>query len=117
MGKTPKVSPLSNRGARTVLAVFIMKLLQTVDRDTHKPVILAEEATPLIREHCAVRLNAVVDSAPSGILALQLHRLFVERKWAHECWHPQKMRPNLRISRSDTQKNIWTMRMCIAQMI
>ena len=67
-----------------VAAVLIMKLLRTINRDTHQPVILFKEAAPLIGEQRTVGLDGVVDGAAGCILLLQLHHPFVKREGTHQ---------------------------------
>mgnify|MGYP001501797185 CR=1 FL=1 len=61
-----------------------MKFLWSVDGDAHEPVVLAQEAAPLVVEQRAVGLYRVGDTPTRAVLALQLHRFSVERQWAQQ---------------------------------
>ena len=51
-------------------SILIVKLLRSVNRDAHKKIVLLEEAAPLIIQEDAIRLNAVVNLTPTGIIPL-----------------------------------------------
>ena len=70
--------------ARGGAAELVVKLLRSVDGYSDEPVVLAQEATPLVVEQRAVGLYRVGYASAHAILTLQLHRLPIERKWAHE---------------------------------
>ena len=79
------VHHLHERGpSLLVLAILVMELLRPVDADAHQPVVLLEEAAPLVRQHRAVGLDAVFYGAASRILPLQLHGLLIESQGAHQ---------------------------------
>ena len=61
-----------------------MKLLRPVDADAHQPVVLLEEAAPLVRQHRAIGLDAVLYGPAAGVLALQGYRLLVKGEGAHQ---------------------------------
>ena len=52
-----------------VPAVFVVKLLRTVDGDAHQPLVVVKEPAPLIGKQCAVGLYAV-DYLPSPCISL-----------------------------------------------
>ena len=79
-----------------VSAVFVMKLLRTIDRDPHQPIILLEEAAPLISQQRAVGLNGVVNGSARPILLLQFNHPFVERKGPHQRLSPMPGEKHLR---------------------
>jgi len=70
--------------ARRGAAELVVKFLWSVDGDAHEPVVLAQEATPLVVEQRAVGLYRVGDTPAHAVLALQLHRFSVERQWAQQ---------------------------------
>ena len=76
---------LAPRRASTLgAAILIVKLLRAIDRDAHKPVIFGKKSAPLIGEHRAVGLYAVVHHAAAGILSLQFHHATIERERTHQ---------------------------------
>ena len=76
---------LDERGlSLPVSAVLVVELLRPVDGHAHKPMVVVEEAAPLVGEHRAVGLYAVVYRPAAGVLALQVHGLAVESERAHQ---------------------------------
>ena len=75
---------LERRHPLLVATVLVVKLLRSIYRDPHEPVVLLKEAAPLVSEQCAVGLQGVVDGAATGILALQLHHPLVEGERPHQ---------------------------------
>ena len=67
-----------------ILAIFVVKFLWPVDRDTYQPVVFTEEFAPFIRQHGSVGLYAIVYCTSAGIFFLQFHGLFVEGQRAHQ---------------------------------
>ena len=79
-----------------VAAVFVMKLLRAVYRNSHKKIILLEETAPVIIQQRPVCLDAVVDLASAAIPALQFERFFVETDRTHQRFTPVPGKENLR---------------------
>ena len=79
-----------------VTAIFVVKLLRTVNRDSHKKVILFEETAPVIVKQRPVCLDTVVNLASAAIFALQLQRFLVEADRAHQRFTAMPGKENLR---------------------
>ncbi len=63
--------------------VFIVKILRTVYRHPHQPVVALQKQTPLVGEQRGVGLKAVGDIASGSILLLQLQNLAIEVELPH----------------------------------
>ena len=75
---------MKRRASLLVAPIFVMELLRSVYGDAHQPIVFLEEVAPLIGQKRAVRLDAIINGASVGILLLQLHGPFVERKGTHQ---------------------------------
>lgn len=67
-----------------ILPVFVVLLRGAVDGDTYQKVVLLEEATPLLREQSAVRLQRVVYVFPPAVLLLQRECLLIKGDGAEQ---------------------------------
>ena len=69
-----KVDTLHNfhegRFPHFVFAIFVVKLLRPVNRNTYQPVIVVEKTAPVIGQESSVGLNTVVDCSASCIFSL-----------------------------------------------
>ena len=55
-----------------------MEFLRAVNRDAHEPAVVVQETAPFVVEQGAVCLQAILNSAASGIALLELHGFTVE---------------------------------------
>ena len=52
-------------------AIFVMKLLRTVDGDPDKEIVFSEKPAPFVGQQCGIRLYAIVNLASLGIFPLK----------------------------------------------
>lgn len=64
--------------------ILIVKLLGSIDRDAHEPLVVVEEAAPLVGEKRAIGLDAVADDAATTIISLQLEDSLIEGEGTHQ---------------------------------
>ncbi len=70
---------IQERGTSSAVApVLVVKLLGTVDRDAHQPVVVAQKTAPLVIEQRTVCLQTVHDLTSAGIFLLQFHSPLIE---------------------------------------
>ena len=67
-----------------IVAILVVKLLRSINRHSHQPVVFLEELAPLISEQCTVSLYAVVNSSSLCILLLQFHCPLIEAERTHQ---------------------------------
>ena len=69
---------MKGRLASSCAAIFIMKLLWSVNRYTYKEIILAEELAPLICKKCGIGLYRVIYTSASCISTFQFKCFAIE---------------------------------------
>lgn len=72
------------RPSLAVHPVFVVELLRPVDGDAHQPMLVVEEAAPLVGQQCAVGLQRILHTSAPCVLLLQADGFLVERQRAHQ---------------------------------
>ena len=87
---------IEGRKSLFVAAIFVMKLLRAVYRNSHEEVVLFEETAPVVVQQCPVCLDAVIYLASVAVLALQLQCFPVETDRTHQRFTTVPGKENLR---------------------
>ena len=61
-----------------VAAIFVVKLLRAIDRNTHQKIVFFEKFAPGIVKQCSVGLNYIVNFTSASVFFLKFEGFFVE---------------------------------------